>query len=88
MIVHMSQEESKPKDTSQTKQDDINTFHVTLTVAGVLVEDWHAPGAHLPPLLIAALIAAVSSVTPSPARRQILLSRGITLSELQSELHM
>jgi hypothetical protein len=36
------------------------------TVAGVVVEEAHEPGAHLPPLLIAALIAAVSSVDPSP----------------------
>lgn len=36
------------------------------TTAGVVVEDWQAPGAQRPPLLMALLIAAVSSVTPSP----------------------
>ena len=30
------------------------------------MDEPHAPGAHLAPLLIARLIAAVSSVTPSP----------------------
>jgi len=37
------------------------------TTAGVVVLDAHEPGAHLPPAVIAAWMAAVSSVTPSPA---------------------
>ena len=36
------------------------------TMAGVVVVDWQDPGAHRPPDDIAAWIAAVSSVTPSP----------------------
>ena len=36
------------------------------TIAGVLVEDKHLPGAHRPPELMARFIAAVSSDSPSP----------------------
>ena len=36
------------------------------TTAGVRVEDWQVPGPHLLPEEMARLIAAVSSVTPSP----------------------
>ena len=35
------------------------------------MEDWHFPGAHLFPLLMALLMAAVSSVTPSPGTRSV-----------------
>ena len=37
-----------------------------LTNAGVVEVEAHVPGAHLPPLLMALLMATVSSVTPSP----------------------
>lgn len=37
------------------------------TVAGVVVDEAQLPGAHLFPSLMARLMAAVSSVTPSPA---------------------
>jgi hypothetical protein len=37
-----------------------------LTVAGLVLEEAHAPGAQRPPLLMALLMASVSSVTPSP----------------------
>ncbi len=36
------------------------------TIAGVMLDETQLPGAHLVPALMAALIAAVSSVTPSP----------------------
>ena len=39
-------------------------------MAGVLVECSHLPGAHLPPELMARLMAFVSSDVPSPARWQ------------------
>jgi hypothetical protein len=47
-------------------------YKITLATAGVVVVELQAPacpgapGAHLPPLLMAALIASVSSVIPSP----------------------
>jgi hypothetical protein len=54
-------------------------------MAGLVVEDAHAPGAgpQRPPLLMASLIAAVSSVTPSPlAPKALTFLNTLYVSEL------
>ena len=69
--------ESTPSTRSIT---DIAQAKRQLTIAGVRVVPLHVPGPHLLPLLIAELIAAVSSVIPSPG------SALVTLPKLSTRL--
>jgi len=60
----MSQQENTPRN-CEHQMIQLEEPHTT---AGVKVEDWQVPGPHLLPEEMARLIAAVSSVTPSPFR--------------------